>query len=209
MKSLFSPDSPVMRFLSTLVDLMLLNLLWLVCSLPVITIGASTTACYYVCLRLTRGEAAVAKDFFRSFRQNFKQATFLWLILLAAAAFLAFDFYFLNVLSGTLKEVLNVLLLMISAVCIFAAVYVFPLQAQFDNSLKKTLQNALQLSFRHFWKTILMVLVFVLIVDMFLFFPVVALRMAIIWLLFLVSGPVYLCCCILKPVLKPYLTEPE
>lgn len=209
MKSLFSLDGPVMRFLSTMVDLMLLNVLWLVCSLPVITIGASTTACYYVCLRLTRGEASVTKDFFRSFRQNFKQATILWLILLAAAAFLVFDFYFLEALSGTIKEILNVLLLMISAVCIFVTLYAFPLLAQFDNTLKKNLQNALLLSFRHFWKTILMALVFVLIIDVFLFFPVVALRMAIIWLLFLVSGPVYICCRVLKPVLDPYITETQ
>lgn len=198
-----------MRCLSTITDLILLNLLWLVCSLPVITIGASTTACYYVCLRMTRGESSVFKDFFHSFRQNFKQATLLWIILLLVAAFLVFDFYVLEAFAFPGKEVLNILLLMVSAICIFTALYVFPLLAQFDNSLKKTLQNALYLSIRYIWRTIGMVLPFVLIIDLFLFFPAIALRTLIIWLLIAFSGPVYIACWLLKPVLKPFMTSEE
>ena len=73
-----------------------LNLLWMVCSLPIITVGASTTALYYACLKIVREEDfSAASLFFRSFKQNFKQATVLWLILLAAAVILAGDGYIL------------------------------------------------------------------------------------------------------------------
>ena len=209
MKSLFSQDGPVIRLLSTLTDLIFLNLLWLVCSLPVVTIGASTTACYYVCLRMIRGEYAVAKDFFRAFRQNFKQATCLWLILALLGVFLAFDFTFMEVVYFDGQDILKVVLMMISALCIFTALYAFPLLAQFENTLKKTLQHAILLSFKHIWKTIIMVLVFVLLIDVFLFFPAFVLRTAIIWVLYAVSAPVYLCCLTLKPVFAPYLAETE
>lgn len=208
MKFLFSQDGPVIRFLTTLTDLIFLNLLWLVCSLPVVTIGASTTACYYVGLRMTRGDYAVGKDFFRSFKQNFRQATVLWLILAGLGAFFYFDFRFLEVVTFRGQAVVKVLLMVFSALTIFTALYVFPLLAQFENKLKLTVKNALMLSFKHIFRTLTMAAVYVLLIDMFIFFPAFALQTAIIWLLYAVSGPVYLCCRTLKPVFAPYLTEP-
>ena len=69
-------NSPVMSFFNKLTDLLFLNILWLVCSLPIITIGASTTAMYYVSITSIRmGDGYVAKRFFKSFVDNFKQAT--------------------------------------------------------------------------------------------------------------------------------------
>jgi uncharacterized membrane protein YesL len=67
-----------------------LNLLWLVCSLPIVTIGASTTALYYVTLKIAENEEGdITQQFFRSFKANFKQATVLWLILLAVGIVLS------------------------------------------------------------------------------------------------------------------------
>ena len=209
MKFLFDQDGPVMRFLSLMADLIFLNILWLVCSLPVVTIGASTTACYYVALRMTRGEYSVGRDFFCSFRQNFKQATVLWLILAFLGAFLVFDFQFLEVVTFPGQGVVKVLLLALSALTIFTALYAFPLLAQFENKLKTTIKNALMLSFRHIFRTITMAAVYVLLIDMFIFFPAFALQTAILWLLYAVSGPVYLCSRVLKPVFAPHLTQTD
>ena len=205
MKSLFAQDGPVMRFLSLLADLIFLNILWLVCSLPIITIGASTTACYYVGLRMTRGDYAVGKDFFRSFKQNFKQATVLWLILAFLGAFFYFDFRFLEVVTFPGQMAVKILLLVFSALTLFVALYGFPLIAQFENKLKSTVKNALMLSFKHIFRTITMAAVYVLLIDMFIFFPAFALQTAIIWVLYAASGPVYLCCRTLKPVFAPYM----
>ncbi len=79
----FDLDSPLMSTLSKLADLIILNILVVICSLPLFTIGASLTAMHYVVLKMVRNEEGyIIKSFFKSFKQNFKQATIIWLILL-------------------------------------------------------------------------------------------------------------------------------
>lgn len=92
MKKLLGPDSRLVRYGTTLTSLIELNLLWLLCCLPVVTAGAATTAVYYTMYRILTGEDdAVLRPYFRAFRQNFKQATLLWLPLLVIAAVLGLD----------------------------------------------------------------------------------------------------------------------
>ena len=74
MRGIFSYDNPVMRFIGKFWDVLILNILWLICSIPVFTIGAATTAVYYVTLKLARDDDGYTiRSFFRSFRQNFRQ----------------------------------------------------------------------------------------------------------------------------------------
>ena len=95
LEGFFNYDYPVWRFIGKLGDLVLLNLLWLVCCIPVFTAGAATTAVYYVTLKLVRDEDdSTIKSFFRSFIQNFKQATAIWLLILLAGSLVAFDLWF-------------------------------------------------------------------------------------------------------------------
>ena len=83
MNGLFSPDSRFMRYMNRLADLMLLNLMFLLTSIPIVTIGASLTALYSVCFRLgTVREGGTVRDYFRAFRENFGEATKLWLLAL-------------------------------------------------------------------------------------------------------------------------------
>ena len=92
----FSYESRFSQLLMKLSCSCLLNILWFICSLPIFTIGASTTALYYACLKVIRDEESHAWElFFRSFKENFKQATQLWLILLGAGLFLGADGYIL------------------------------------------------------------------------------------------------------------------
>lgn len=106
MSSFFNMDSPVMRFLSRLCDLMILNILCLICCIPIVTIGASITALYSVTLKMVKGEDSyIAKGFFKGFRQNFKISTIIWLILLVIGALLAFDFRAVNMLPAALQNV--------------------------------------------------------------------------------------------------------
>lgn len=80
----FNYDNPVWRFIGKFGDLIILNVLWFVCSIPIFTIGASTTAVYYVTLKLARNDDGYTiRSFFKSFKENFKQATIIWLIMLA------------------------------------------------------------------------------------------------------------------------------
>ena len=85
MGKIFSLDSPFVQFMNRVADIMWLNILFVICCIPVITIGASVTAMYYVTLKMVRNEESyITKSFFKSFKLNFKQATAIWLIILAA-----------------------------------------------------------------------------------------------------------------------------
>ena len=97
MRGLFNFDSPLMQFLTKVADLIILNLLFLVTSVPVITIGASATALHYVALRMIHGqEGPITRDYFRSFRTNFRQATAIWLLLLGFALIAFLNSYILE-----------------------------------------------------------------------------------------------------------------
>lgn len=92
---LFNYDNPVWRFIGKLWDVLVVNILWIICSIPVVTAGASTTAMYYVTLKLARDEDGYTiRSFFKSFKENFKQATAIWLIFLLTGMLLAFDVYY-------------------------------------------------------------------------------------------------------------------
>ena len=158
LQGIFNYDNPVWRFIGKLGDLMILNILWLICSIPIFTIGASTTAVYYVTIKLARDDDVYTRrNFFKSFKENFKQATAIWLLMLVTGIILGFDLYFfLFVLTGS-SIVRTVFTAAIGALtliwlCIFS--YVFPLQSRFYNPVKRTVFNAFFMSIRHFFHTL-------------------------------------------------------
>lgn len=162
LQGLFNYDNPVWRFIGKLGDLILLNILWSICSIPVFTIGASTTAVYYVTLKLVRDEEdSTIRSFFRSFKDNFRQATAIWLLLLAAGAVLSVDFWFFSTgqmsVSGIVKTVLTAASGGMILLYIFIAIYVFPLQSRFYNPVRRTIFNAFFMSVKHLLQTIGMI----------------------------------------------------
>ena len=95
--NIFSYDSKFTQILLKLCYSCYLNLLWFICSLPIFTIGAATSALYYTCLKIIRNtEGNVTRTFFKAFKENFRQATVIWLIMLAVGLVLAFDFYIIS-----------------------------------------------------------------------------------------------------------------
>ena len=174
----FSYESKFSQLLLKLCYSCYLNLLWLICSLPIFTMGTATTALYYVSLKVIRGEeGSIAAMFFRSFRENFRQATGIWLILLALGLFLAGDGYILYHLRLSSSGTAAVLWTLILAVVIAAAVvyvivleYVFPLLASVENTSRAMLKNAFLIGTHYLFATIL-----VFAVHFAMFFAVVAL----------------------------------
>lgn len=158
MPKFFNPDSPLMRFLTKLADLMILNLLFLLSCIPVVTIGAAWTAMYYVTLKMVRDEEdSIVRGFFRAFRRNWKQATILWLMVLGLGAVMVLDIRFLNAMGDsataavlkTAVEILGVLGLMVLQ-------YLFPGLARFEASTGNTLKNACLLAVGNLPKTLLL-----------------------------------------------------
>ncbi len=152
MVTLFSPESPLMRGLTRLADIMILNLLFVVASLPVVTFGAALTALNFTALRIASGECnSVMGDFSRSFRRNFYQATWIAMLLAGFGAVLGAWYAVLpNLPFGT---GLNFALLIVWYLLAFSfattAIFVFPYLAQFEGSTRQVLRNARLLSWKH------------------------------------------------------------
>ena len=159
----FNYDNPVWRFIGKFFDIMILNVLWVICSLPIVTMGAATTAVYYVTLKLVRDEeGATIKSFFKSFKENFKQATVIWLIMLATGAVIAFDlFFFLRIFDGPsgLRTALAAVFMALGLIWCFVGMFVFPVQCRFINPVKKTFFNAFYMSIRHFPHTLGLIII--------------------------------------------------
>lgn len=137
-------DNIIVRALSRVFDLILLNILWLLCSVPFITIGASTTALYSVMLKIAANEEGyIIRGFWTAFKKNFKQSTLVWLILLTVGAVLGMD---IMIISGKLQGVLlNAGLLLIGIVSVIYLIelaFVFPIIAKFENSTLNIMKNA-------------------------------------------------------------------
>ncbi len=151
MSGLFNIDSPFWRFLTKVTNLMILNILFVICCIPIITIGASISALYSVTFKLAANEeGSIHQDFFKSFKSNFKQATIIWVILLIIGVFLFFDFQIIRLLvSGKLYIILLIALCIIAI--LYAAIfsYIFPLQCKFENTTRNLFKNAFLISFMH------------------------------------------------------------
>ncbi len=152
-------DNPIMRGMGRLADFIILNLLWVVCSIPIITIGASTTALYTVMLKLVKNEEGyIAKGFLKGFKENFKQSTIMWIIFLLISIVFVVDFVSIKLMSDKIGGILQILFLFMGALLTAWMVYAFALQARFVNTVKNTLKNAMILVFAKLPFTVLIVL---------------------------------------------------
>lgn len=158
MGKLFNLDSPVFSFLNKAADLIWLNILTFICCIPVFTVGASMTALNYVVLKMVRNEEGyITRSFFRSFKQNFKQATIIWLILLVVIMILAGDFYILRFALFEFPTWIKVALLAVVVLFLISVMHLFPALAKFDNTIKNTFKNSFLMGILSLPKTILMI----------------------------------------------------
>lgn len=133
-------------------DLVLVNLLWLACCLPVITIGASTTAMHYVVRKMAAGEPyKVWSGFWQSFRQNFKQGTALWLILAIAGTLCGADGFLGSQMDGTLGTLCQAAGILGTIAVLGSATLVFPLLARYTQTTMQLLKSALLLAVGNIW----------------------------------------------------------
>ena len=134
----------IIRILTRIFDLILLNILWLLTSIPVVTLGAATAALYSVLLSAAeKKEGYIVRDYWKAFRRNFKQSTVVWILLLFLGACLWFDLTLIGVVPGLFRQIGTVVL---GAVLIFyfmECIFVFPLIAKFENSTGNMIKNAL------------------------------------------------------------------
>lgn len=161
----FSPDSKLYQFMQTLTDLVKINFLWLLCSLPIVTLGGATIAAYDVTMKMNAGEEGhVGRQFLASFRANLKTGIPYGLLLLLGSYAAWLDFSLFRQVEGN-PMVLLVMGIVAVFVLIWSFLYAFALQARYENTLIRTLKNSADICTRYFLQTlILIVVVFVEVV---------------------------------------------
>lgn len=165
-------DSPLMQGLNKLGDLLWLNLLTLFTSIPIITAGASFTAMHHVALKIARNEEGyITRDFFKSFKVNFRQATIIWMMMMLILLVLAGDFYIINYSGLEFGFMFRSVLLAIFFLVLFIGVLVFPVLARFENTVFKTIKNSLMIGVLQLPKTILMIVFFAVPAVLFVYVP--------------------------------------
>ncbi len=163
MHNILNPEGPFMSFITKITYSVYLNLLWLICCLPIVTIGASTTALFYVTLKVARNEeGSLTKAFFHSFKENFRQGTIIWLILLTVGIVLGVDgyiFYHMR-FENAFWTVATAVFLIAAAAYAIILMYIFPLLARFDNTIRTMFKNAIMLGMRFLLCTVVMAVIY-------------------------------------------------
>lgn len=141
---LFNLDSPLMTFLTKVANLMILNILTIICCIPIVTAGSAITALYYVTIKMARGDDPyIVKSYFKSFKENFRQSTLIWLIMLAVIIIIAIDWWVVfNMMSGTPATVMKIVIFIVTVFLLLTGLYVFPVLSRFENNIKNTIKNA-------------------------------------------------------------------
>lgn len=156
----FSMDNKFFTFMGRVADLCILNIICLICCIPIVTAGASITAMYYVTLKMVRNEEAyIVRSFFKSFKENFKQATVINLILIVVGVILYLDMHVAKAMPGSAGQIFHVIFVAFAIVYFVLTLYVYPVLARFYNSTGNTIKNALLMSIRHLPYTVVMVLI--------------------------------------------------
>ena len=141
--SIFNMDGPVFRFLNKMADLCILNLIFLLCCLPIITIGASVTALYSVTLKMSRDqEGYIARSFFKAFKANFKQATSIWIPSLLLLFIMLADIRIYSSSNAGKYQPLLIGAYLIFTLIAFMLSFAFPVLAKFKNTTGNIIKNA-------------------------------------------------------------------
>ncbi|MBH1939499.1 YesL family protein [Mobilitalea sibirica] len=153
-------DTNFMKHLGRLSDILILGIWSAVCSIPIVTMGASISATYYVTLKMVRDEEnSVTKGFFRGFKANFKKATLIWIVMVALAVFFYFNFLLMNAMEMKYENIIRILNIIIVVNIYFVSVYIFPLLVFFENTLKNTIKNSVILAFTNIPKSIMVFMI--------------------------------------------------
>ena len=204
MHNLFHYENPFIQFLVRVGDLMILNALFILCSLPVVTLGASLTAMHRVTQNmLFEQEEPLLKAFFRAFRQNFRQSTLAWLVELVVIVSLVCDVLLVMAyFDGGLAKAMYILVAVLAILVAGVFSYLMPLIARYENGMRQQVYNAVVLAIIKLPKTVLLMLLNLLPVILLLISVPVFVQTLIFWVIIGFAFVSFLTSSILKPVFQ-------
>lgn len=201
---MFKYDNPIIEVIGKIVDVILLGIIWFIMCIPILTIGASTTAAYYVAFGLANNkDGYVVRDFFSSFIQNFKQATVVFLVLGLFASITGINIYLLNtgviVVSGIVATSIIIAQLCVIIEIMLTALFAFSLLSKFTFNTKQLFITAFQLGNKHLFTCILNYLVVCLLAVLVIISPILVMASAGVY--------IFLSALLLKRVFIKYRPE--
>lgn len=176
MNTFFDLDNGFFVFLGKIFDVMVLSFIWMLLCIPIITIGPATTALYYASVKVLRGERGyLMKDFFHSFKLNFKSAAFIGVILTLAGLLIGFDI-FTAITNKALSSKVNAVLFGTYIAMLFLllsiTIYIFPLLSRFEMKIKQLFKSSIYMAIRHLPLTVCMLIILVGSFYLFLNLPI-------------------------------------
>ena len=204
MRNLFNYENPFIQFLVRVGDLIILNVLFILCSAPVVTLGASLTALHRVTQNmLFEQEEPLLKAFFRAFRQNFKQSTLAWLVELVVIVSLVCDVLLVMAyFNGGLAKAMYILVAVLAILVAGVYAYLMPLIARYENGMRQQVNNAVILAIIKLPKTLLLVFLNLLPVILVLISVPVFVQTLIFWVIIGFAFVSFIESSILKPVFQ-------
>lgn len=207
---IFSEDSLLGSVLLKIWDLVLTNLLFIVCSIPIITIGPALTAMYHCTLRIVKGtHTGTLKTFFRAFKNNFKQSIVVWLVTLLFAGITYADVTFLNAQNTSMTRILMYMIIIIAVFVVIINLFIYPVIAAFEGTLKMQLRNAFIFAGKHLFTAFLMFNIWFIPMLLTYFDTQMQPLYVFCWAFFLFSTLAYINSFMLYKMFKPYLGKDE
>lgn len=202
MSAIFNYDNKFSQGMNKLVNIFFISVLWLVWCVPIVTVGASTTAMYYTVNKVLRhNRSYVFKEFWSAFKSNFKQSTILWLILLAVGALMSVDAYIMKAFYEAGSEIgkMYVVFYILILFEIIYSIYIFANLARFENTNKQIVKNAAIMSIAHLPWSLLMLALLALVVFLDLLLPPLIIVLPAVYM--------WLCNLILEKIFRKYMSD--
>lgn len=205
MGNFFSVDSPVINFLNKVCDVILLSIVFIICCIPVITIGPALTALYYTTVKVIRRERGyMFKEFFKSFKTNFKSGVFLTFLFALALYILYIDRNYAVAMAETNQQmafILSCIFNAISVIVFLTLIYAFPVLSRFTVKGFQLMKTSFFMSIRHLPSTILVAAILI----------VAGLGMYLIPILFIIVPALaaFLCSFMIERVFRKYMPAPN
>lgn len=201
-------DHIIIRVLSRVFDLILLNILWILFSLPLITIGAATTALYSVTLKMVRNEDGyIFREYVNAFKRSFRQSTMIWMLMIFLGSVIGLDYFILKKVPHGIEIIGNTLLSLVWILYLIEVIFVFPLIAKFENTTFSMLKNALLIPVSRLPNTFGVLTVTVLCIVITSLNQTTIMAGAVIWLFIGVALVAFVNSFLIVDIFQPYIDQ--
>ncbi len=207
---IFNPDNIIMSFFSRILDVIVLNFLFIICSIPILTIGSSLTAMYSITLKMVKNEEThIIRGFFKAFKANFRQGTIVGIIAIIIGIFITIDLRIIYIINNDNLKILQLLCYIVAFWGYIVFLYAFPILARFVHTIKEVFKNSFMVSIINFKWTLALILLNAPFVLMLFYSVVSMLLLFTIMIIFGFSGLAMIQSFIFRKIFEKYEASGE